>query len=54
MPKVTPAPIPTAPVAAPAFGAAMLERSTGSKLPWMLVIMLGVAVVSLLAYIVIK
>jgi serine/threonine protein kinase len=52
MPRVTPAPI--APVAAPAFGAAMLQRSTGSKLPWVLVIMLGVAVVSLLAYIVMK
>jgi serine/threonine protein kinase len=50
-PTVAP-PAPATPVPAPAFGAAMLERSSGSKLPWVLVAMLGVAVVSLLAYIV--
>jgi serine/threonine protein kinase len=55
-PVTAPVPIPAAPAAVPgpAFGAAMLERSTGSKLPWVLVAMLGVAVVSLLAYIVMK
>jgi hypothetical protein len=45
---------PASPVPPPAFGAAMLQRSSASKLPWVLVAMLGVAVVSLLAYIVMK
>ena len=36
----------------PQIGAALLQRQSTSKLPWVLVATLGVAVVSLLAYIV--
>jgi serine/threonine protein kinase len=45
----TPAPLP-----GPTIGAGMLARSGGSKLPWMLVVALALAVAALLAYIVIK
>ncbi len=51
-PTPKPAPAPAAPSAA--VGAAMLARTTPSRLPWMIAGMLGVAVLSLLAYIVLR
>jgi hypothetical protein len=48
------APRPSAPLPGPTVGAGMLARSGASKLPWMLVIALALAVAGLLAYIVIK
>lgn len=42
------------PPGAPAFGAAVLARSGSSKLPWLIVIALAVAVASLAAYILVK
>jgi len=68
-PKPTPAPIPVAtpraknpppqavpqPIApTPSIGAAMLQRSGSSKLPWLIVLALAVAVASLVGYIVMR
>jgi hypothetical protein len=47
---VTPRPTPPG----PPIGAALLARSAPSKLPWVLVATLGVAVLSLVAYIVMR
>jgi serine/threonine protein kinase len=57
--EATPAPVTRVPtprpeLAGPPIGAALLQRSGPSKLPWMLVAILALAVASLLAYIVMK
>ncbi len=57
VPKVSGGPRPEArgPSAGPSVGAAFLARSSGaSKLPWIVAAMLGVAVLALVAYIVMK
>ncbi len=46
--------VPSPIVAGPSVGAAMLQRSGSSKLPWTLVVALAVAVAALVAYIVMK
>jgi hypothetical protein len=51
---VTRLPTPRPELPGPAIGAALLQRSAPSKLPWMLVAVLALAVASLLAYIVMK
>ncbi|MBV8760781.1 MAG: hypothetical protein JO257_26040, partial [Deltaproteobacteria bacterium] len=54
-PPLVPSPAPRMPTApGPAFGAALLQRSGSSKLPWAIVVALAVAVASLVAYIVMK
>ena len=52
VPARAPAPRPMAPRAAPQIGAAFLQRTAPSRLPWILVAMLGMAVLGLVAYIV--